>query len=72
MTVERTLRLIAGAFVMLPRAGLLGFALLVFVHRFRRPEPISVRSYQLVSDDDNSAQVGCQVNLSSCALRWWG
>ena len=51
MTLERYLRLIAGAFV-LAGIGILGKPLLVSLHGFRGLEPIPIRLYELVSDDD--------------------
>ncbi len=53
MTLERYLRLIAGAFVLVSLA--LGYwvsPLLVSIHGFRGLEPIPIRLYELVSDDD--------------------
>ena len=73
MTVERTLRLIAGAFVMLSLA--LGYWVSPYWYLFTAFVGLNLfqsGSHQLVSDDDDPAQVGCQVNLSSCALRWRG
>ena len=56
MNVERYIRLIAGAFVMLSLAlGLLRESVLVFVHRFRRAQSISIGVYQLVPYDDVSS-----------------
>jgi hypothetical protein len=51
MTIERSVRLIAGAFV------LISLALLVSVHRLCRAESVSVGLHQLVSHDDIPAQV---------------
>ena len=62
MTLERYLRLIAGAFVLLSLA--LGYWVSpywFFFHSFRRLEPIPIRIYELVPDDDIPAQVGRQI-----------
>ena len=59
MTVERYLRLIAGAFVAaLARFGILGEPVLVPVHGLRGLEPVPVGLYELVSDDGDPSQSG--------------
>ena len=59
MTVDRYLRLIAGAFVVLSLA--LGYwvkPVLVSVHGLRGLEPVPVGVYELVSDDGDPSQSG--------------
>ena len=57
MTVDRYLRLIAGAFVVISVAlGLLGESVLVFIRGFCRFEFISIGIQQLVPDDGHTAQ----------------
>ena len=77
MNVDRYLRMIAGAFVLLSLAlGLLGESVLVSVHRVRRTQPVSISFHQLVSDDDHPSEVGSSQQLRrpfmilSQAL-WW-
>ena len=62
MTVDRYLRMIAGAIrCALTRVGLLGEPVLVSVHGVCRPEPVPVGFHQLVPDDEHPAQVGREV-----------
>ena len=69
MTIDRYLRMIAGAFVLLtPRARLLGEPVLVSVHRVRRTQPVSIGLHELVSDDDHSSEVGRPQQLTSRIL----
>ena len=57
MTVDRYLRLIAGAFVLASLGiGILGKPVLVSFHGFRRLESVPVSLYELVPDDDNSSK----------------
>ena len=56
MTVERALRLIAGSFILLSLAlGTLRKPVLVPFHGFCWPESVSIRTHELVPDDDVSA-----------------
>ena len=64
MTLERYLRLIAGAFVVLSVAlGILDKSLLVSVHGVRRLESVSIGLHELVSDDGIPSQAGNKVLL---------
>ena len=69
MNVDRYLRMIAGAFVLLtPRARLLGEPVLVSVHRVRRTQSVSIGLHQLVSDDDHPSEVGRPKQLTAFPL----
>ena len=69
MNVDRYLRMIAGAFVLLSLAlGLLGEPVLVSVHRVRRTQPVSIGLYELVSDDDHPSEVGSAQHMRMSCL----
>ena len=58
MTVERGLRLMAGAFILLSLGfGILDQPLLVSVHCVCRTEPVSIRTDELVPSDVRASQM---------------
>ena len=65
MTVDRYLRMIAGAFVLLSLA--LGYWVSPYWYLFtaiRGAQPVSIRVHELVSDDDDPSQVGRSQQLT--------
>ena len=60
MTVDRYLRMIAGAIVLLTlRSRLLGRVRTgICLHGIRRAQPVSIGFHQLVPDDDDPSETG--------------